>query len=82
MRQPRYAGQSTEDVLQRVDLSPLGTPTRDIGQSMGFAAQLSGLLTEREAPIWYARLWNSSPMPGTSTPGSVSANSARSWAFP
>ncbi len=42
-------GNRQNDVLQRVDLSPLGTPTRDIGQSMGFAAQLPGPLTEREA---------------------------------
>ena len=46
---PGTQGNRQNDVLQRVDLSPLGTPTRDIGQSMGFAAQLPGPLTEREA---------------------------------
>lgn len=46
---PGSQGNRQNDVLQRVDLSPLGTPTRDIGQSMGFAALLPGPLTEREA---------------------------------
>ncbi len=46
---PSTQGNRQNDLLQRVDLSPLGTPTRDIGQSMGFAAQLPGPLTEREA---------------------------------
>lgn len=46
---PGMQGNRQNDVLQRVDLSPLGTPTRDIGQSMGFAALLPGPLTEHEA---------------------------------
>jgi hypothetical protein len=46
---PGTQGNRQNDVLQRVDLSPLGTPTRDIGPSMGFAARLPGPLTEREA---------------------------------
>jgi hypothetical protein len=35
--------------LERVNLSVLGQPTRDFGQSMGFAARLGGPLAEREA---------------------------------
>lgn len=42
-------GNRENDVLERVDLTPLGTPTRNIGQSMGFAARLPGPLTDREA---------------------------------
>jgi hypothetical protein len=42
-------GNRENDVPKRVDLSPLGTSTRSIGQSMGFAAQLPGPLTDREA---------------------------------
>ncbi len=37
------------DLLQRVDLSSLGSATREVGPSMGFAARLSGPLAEREA---------------------------------
>jgi len=36
-------------LLQRLDLSSLGSATRDVGPSMGFAARLSGPLVEREA---------------------------------
>ena len=46
---PATQGNRENDVLERVDLSPLGTPTRNIGQSMGFAARLPGPLTDREA---------------------------------
>ena len=46
---PATQGNRENDVQQRVDLSPLGTPTRNIGQSMGFAARLPGPLTDREA---------------------------------
>ena len=46
---PGTQGNRQNDVSHRVDLSPLGKPTRDIGQSMGFAARLPGPLTEREA---------------------------------
>lgn len=42
-------GNRQNDVGERVDLSPLGKPTRDIGQSMGFAARVDGPLTDREA---------------------------------
>ncbi len=46
---PATQGNRENDVLERVDLSPLGTPTRNVGQSMGFAARLPGPLTDREA---------------------------------
>ena len=46
---PGTQGNRQNDMLQRVDLALLGKPTRDIGQSMGFAAQLPGPLTDREA---------------------------------
>ena len=46
---PATQGNRENDVQQRVDLSPLGTPTRKIGQSLGFAARLPGPLTDREA---------------------------------
>jgi hypothetical protein len=37
-------------IRQRLDLAPLGSPTRDLGESMGFAARLAEpLLTERDA---------------------------------
>jgi hypothetical protein len=42
-------GNRDNDMLERVDLSPLGKPTRAIGQSMGFAARVDGPLTDREA---------------------------------
>lgn len=37
------------DLLDRIDLSPLGTFTREMGQLMGFAAELPGPLSDREA---------------------------------
>ncbi len=46
---PATQGDRENDVQQRVDLSPLGMPTRNIGQSMGYAARLPGPLTDREA---------------------------------
>ena len=46
---PGTQGNRQNDVAERVDLSPLGKPTRAIGQSMGFAARVDGPLTDREA---------------------------------
>lgn len=46
---PGTQGSRQNDVAERVDLSPLGNPTRAIGQSMGFAARVDGPLTDREA---------------------------------
>jgi len=45
---PAIQGYRVNNVLERVDLSPLGTPPKDIGPSMSFAAQLSSPLTDRE----------------------------------
>lgn len=42
-------GYRPNDIVDRVDLSSLGTQTRVIGQHMGCAARLSNRLTEREA---------------------------------
>jgi len=79
---PGTQGNRQNDVLQRVDLSPLGTPTRDIGPSMGFAARLPGPSPSVKRPIWYARLWSSSRTPsGTWTLGSAYASFVRKWAF-
>jgi hypothetical protein len=46
---PGTQGNRENDILERIDLSPLGKPSRAIGQSMGFAARLQGPLTDREA---------------------------------
>lgn len=37
------------ELLQRVDLSQIGAPTRTVGPLMGFAARISSPLTERDA---------------------------------
>jgi hypothetical protein len=37
------------DLGKRIDLEPLGPPTRPLGNSMGFAARISDPLSEREA---------------------------------
>jgi hypothetical protein len=37
------------ELLQRVDLSQIGSPTRSVGPLMGFAARISSPLTERDA---------------------------------
>ena len=37
------------DLADRVDLSPLGSPSREIGSSMGFAARIAGPLTQQAA---------------------------------
>lgn len=46
---PGTQGNRQNDILERIDLSPLGKPSREIGQSMGFAARVNGPLTDREA---------------------------------
>ena len=42
------------DLHQRIDLSPLGKPSRPVGPTMGFAARLAGPLTEDEATVFVA----------------------------
>jgi hypothetical protein len=37
------------NLLERLDLSLFGSPTRAIGQSLGFSARVPGPLSEREA---------------------------------
>jgi hypothetical protein len=46
---PGHPYSRPNDILQRLDLSSLGSPTREVRPSMSFAARLSGPLVEREA---------------------------------
>ena len=39
----------SNDLLSRIDMSSLGAPTRTVGPLLGFAAQVSAALTERDA---------------------------------
>ena len=46
---PRGAVNRPNNMVDRIDLLSLGTPTRALNQSMGCAARLSAPLTDREA---------------------------------
>ena len=68
-----HSANHPNELGERLDLSPLGSATRTVGPSMGFAMRLAGALSEREAADVVAEAiqlyWRSRT--GTSTHGSA-----------